>query len=77
MFNLGVTPLRVFFFALINIFEAKVSLERIDNILYYPDEKIEESLQKNDANLQIGELVIENASFSYDNIELKKHNFKA
>ena len=26
MFNLGVTPLRVFFFALINIFEAKVSL---------------------------------------------------
>ena len=48
MFNLGVTPLRVFFFALINIFEAKVSLTRINNILFYPDETEEESLLRND-----------------------------
>ena len=46
LFNLGVTPLRVFFFALINVFEAKVSLERINNILYYPDENEDESLFK-------------------------------
>ena len=51
LFNLGVTPLRVFFFALINVFEAKVSLERINNILYYPDENEDESLLKNDKNL--------------------------
>ena len=51
MFNIGVTPFRVFFFAIINLIEAKVSLTRIQNILYYPNESPEESLLKNNETL--------------------------
>ena len=42
------SPFRNLFFALVNIFEAKVSLTRINNILFYPDETEEESLLRND-----------------------------
>ena len=44
--------------------------------MYYPDETKEENLLNNDQNLQKGQVVIENGSFSYDNIDLQKHNLK-
>lgn len=69
-FNLFATPLGIFFFALMNLFEAKVALERIKQTLSYPDEIEEESIQKNDEDIGFGCCEIKNGSFSFESKEL-------
>jgi ATP-binding cassette subfamily C (CFTR/MRP) protein 10 len=66
IFNLLVTPLRVFFFGTMTFFEARVSLKRISKMLLLPDIKDEpEKFYLDDSSLPKGNILFNGASFSY------------
>lgn len=66
IFNLLVTPLRVFFFGTMKFFEARVSLKRISRMLLLPDIKDEpEKFYLDDETIIKGTVLFKKASFSY------------
>ena len=66
IFNLLVTPLRVFFFGLMNVIQAKVSLKRMSQVLVLPNQdEIPNIGHKQIANLPVGGVQFKDASFSY------------
>ena len=71
IFNLFTTPLRVFFFALIQTYEATVAIKRMEQTLIYPDQTDEDDLTLDDASLKVGECKILKGTFSYDDRTLK------
>ena len=66
IFNLLVTPLRVFVFGLMTYAQARVSLKRISKMLALPDVEDEpDKFYLDNPNVRQGEVVFERASFSY------------
>ena len=76
IYNEIVIPLTLFFFALSSLFEAKISLKRINDILKYPNmDKEKNAINNDDEKLEKGSLIINNGTFSYDELKWKIYNF--
>ncbi len=58
--------MKMFSFAFFNYFETRIICKRINHILKIPNEQKESDIFSNDENLKKGELVLKNASFSYN-----------
>ena len=71
VFNLFSTPARVFFFAMIQTFEARIALARVEESLLYPDQDDTDNLAIDDLSLNKGECEIVNGTFSFDEKWLK------
>lgn len=66
IFNLLVTPLRVFLFGIMKFFEAKISLKRISKMLLLPDIKdAKEKFYLDDKTIPKGNIRLQNVTFSY------------
>ena len=69
-FNLFGNPMRVFFFSIMNLFEAKVSFQRLKQTMSYPDETEEDDLRRNDEDMELGVCEIKDGKFSFISEEL-------
>lgn len=72
LFNAFAAPLRIFFFALINLFDAMASMDRINTFMEIPDETPEESIAFNDLSLPLGAVVLESFTASFDDRAMKE-----
>ena len=74
IFNLLVTPLRVFFFGTMKFFEAKVSIKRISRMLLLPNfDDNDDKYYLNNNDLQKGEIIFDSATFSYNDKTYEKN----
>ena len=76
IYNIIMHPLSTLFWGLDCFFNALVSIQRIDDIFKYPDEIENSVIKENDINLDIGEVIIENGEFAYDEKKWKEFHFK-
>ena len=76
IYNEIIIPLTLFFLALSSLFEARISLKRIDDILKYPNMDENNLINSNNTELVNGTLIVENGVFSYDELKWKKYNFE-
>lgn len=72
MFNLSTTPLRMFFFAMIQLLQAKIGIKRMESTMQFPNEKETDYPNYNDKNVPKGVILFQDACFSYFNKEFFK-----
>ena len=70
MFNILQLNLNSFFYLISNLQETLVIFNNIEDTLCLPDEN--ENILENDEDLNVGEVKVENASFSYDSEDFQK-----
>ena len=73
VFNMTTVPLRIFFFAVITMIEARIGLERIGKFCEFPNQTPQEDILRDDENLPFGAISIKNATLSFENEEMKKN----
>ena len=69
LYNMFVLPIRIFFYSVLMYLDTKIIFNRINHIIDFEDE---ESLDENNNDLPLGEILIENASCFYDDEIIKK-----
>ena len=76
IYNEIVTPLAFFFWGVTSLFEANISLKRVQDILGYPDQEENDILINDNDKLEKGEVNVKDGTFSYDRQKWKEYHFK-
>lgn len=64
--------MRLIVMTLINYMNSKASLARVEHLLGY-EEKRDEGINNDDDQLEVGEIVLNNCKFTWENETVKKH----
>ena len=71
VYNMTTVPLRIFFFAIITMIEARIGLERIGKFGEFPNQTPQEDMLWDDDSVPFGAISIKNATLTFENEEIK------